>query len=777
MYRTLFRTRSAAPPAEVLLGGLREARERNMRLRLQSFPRGIDNERVDVVLGPSLGKAVASLARAMVREQAQRIWNEPGPNFTQDIAAAFARVLLEHHRRAVKEAATLNRPERVQLFQLALLKLVLHQVDAEIAGLRRELEEARSSPNRQLSGQSMQFHQRGVLLARMAGHVRYRVAHQLVREMMRLENGSLKKLRLAALGVAWPVPERLLANPLLQLDGPGPAADFARIYPLLLHDPHVLREASHCVLSVLAAELPPGTMPQAGSSPEARRASATPHPGVALRAIAALEPFALGLFSEAELEDDSPSWLDVPDNATALFGGMERDWPQPGPWLRHGIERLQRRLSRRLEQRLKRIGLLPAVLAAYEFGTVYPSLGLQDVELALFDYLKGSGGRRELLRRLAAAGVDDPPAQLRRIADQRRAWRARPVAGRPQLLARFAGDCLRLRRDVRLAWQAFSAMDNIHLLSEQREIGLSHANDVLQLFCREHAAFEQRGRLEGHAVVVAELRAADELARTMRQRGLSATAHFSRWLYDPLGRLVERFGAQKIAVVGDRMLFTVAEYGTEGVERQAVTRACALAGQILDLGDAMNAEQARQGLPSIEMGIGLAYSDRAPIQVYDHTQQVTLTPAVAVARELAACDPLMRDRFRPAAGQSVCLAVRVATGEAPEGPAEPPMRYNVNGVELDTAAYARLHVEIPLHAFGMWDRRRERQVVFMFGCCIDLEGSSHALVLRERAARLWIGRRLVDGESEAHRYYELVRDPRLLGLARQRLGIAGETQP
>jgi hypothetical protein len=258
----------------------------------------------------------------------------------------------------------------------------------------------------------------------------------------------------------------------------------------------------------------------------------------------------------------------------------------------------------------------------------------------------------------------------------------------------------------------------------------------------------------------------------MRQRGLSATAHFSRWLYDPLAGLVERFGAQKIAVVGDRMLFTVAEYGTEGVERQAVTRACGLAGQILDLGDAMNAEQAREGLPPVEMGIGLAYSDREPVHVYDHTQQVTLSPAVAAARELAACHPLMRDRLRPAAGQAVCLAVRVATGESPDGPAEPPMRYNVNGVELDAAAYARLHVEIQLQAFGMWDRRRARQVVFMLGCCIDLEGGSHALVLRERAARLWLGQRPVDGESEAHRYYELVRDPRLLRLARQRLGIA-----
>lgn len=756
-----------------MLAGLREVEQRSMRLRLQAFPRGIDNERIDVVLGSSLGKAVSSLVGAMVREQAQRIWNEPGQQFTQDIAAAFARVLLEHHRRTVKEAATLNRPERVQLFQLALLKLVLRQVDTEIAGLRRELEEARSAPGRQQSGLALQFHQRGVLLARMAGHVRYRVAHQVAREMMRLENGSLKKLRLAALGVAWPVPERLLANPLLQLDGPGPMADFARIYPALLHDPHVMREACHCVLSVLGGELPAGTMPQSGSSPEARRAAVARHPGSTAHGLAALEPFALGLFSEAELEDEASSWLDVPDNATALFGGVEPDWPQPGPWQRQRIDRLQRRLSRRLEQRLKRIGLLPAVLAAYEFGAVYPLLGLPDLETALFEYLRGQSGRRELLRRLTAAGIEDPPAQLRRIEEHRRQWRSGSAVGRPQLLARFAGDCLRLRRDVRLAWQALSAMDGIHLLFERREIGLSHANDVLQMFCREDAAFEQRGRLEGHAVLVVELRGADALAQVMRQRGLSATAHFSRWLYDPLGRLVERFAAQKIAVVGDRMLFAVAEYGVEGVERQAVTRACGLAGQILDLCDAMNAEQAGQGLPSLEMGLGIAYSDRAPTHVYDHTQQITLSPAIAVARELAACHALMRDRFRPAPGQAVCLAVRVPAGEAVERCDEPPLRYNVNGIELDAAAYARLHVEIPLQTFGTWDRRRERQVVFLFGCCLDFEGGSHAIVLRERAARLWLGQRLVDGEAEAHRYYEQVRDPRLLRLARQRLGIAG----
>ena len=61
-----------------------------------------------------------------------------------------------YHRAAVVEARESNSRERLQLFQLALLKLALNLVDSELSALRLKLDDARSLPARQLSGQSLQ---------------------------------------------------------------------------------------------------------------------------------------------------------------------------------------------------------------------------------------------------------------------------------------------------------------------------------------------------------------------------------------------------------------------------------------------------------------------------------------------------------------------------------------------------------------------------------------------------------------------------------------------
>ena len=92
----------------------------------------------------------------------------------------------------VKEARSSSRPERVQLFQLSVLKLLFGTIDAQIASLRLELDDARNLPMRQLTGQSLQLHQQAVILGRQASYVRFRVAREAIRELMRLEHGGMK---------------------------------------------------------------------------------------------------------------------------------------------------------------------------------------------------------------------------------------------------------------------------------------------------------------------------------------------------------------------------------------------------------------------------------------------------------------------------------------------------------------------------------------------------------------------------------------------------------
>jgi hypothetical protein len=776
MPRLLPRLRSDWPSAETVQEGFRQPRF--ARLRLERFPRGVDNYHIDVVLGPALGKAASTYVAVLVREQVQRLWRQTEKTYSEGIVQSFGQVLKEHHHAVVQEARAAGRLERLQLFELSFLKLVFGQIDSELARLRAELEEARSQPARQLSGQSLKLHEQAVILGRHAAHVRFRVARELVRELMRLEHGSMKNRRKALLGVSWPVSELMLANPILQLDGIGAPRDFYRIYPMVLHDIASMRVANLAVLGVLATWLPDHVPADPDIAATTRVLSGRRQDQAGALGLVETERRLSQLFDPAELNDHSASWLDQPDNATALLGGAEEHWPVPGNWQHRGIAELQRRLNRQLGVRLARANLLRSVLASYELPAIYPSLGLTDAEVLLFDFLRGAVRRREMPRRLAALqGVTDPLAVMRRIEARRRDYRKDPANGRRQALARFAGDVLRLRRDLKLAWRTFIATDGVRLISDDRELAQSRANHVLQLFCREDLALQSRGDVIGHVIVRAQLRGVTELLEQMRRRDLSASAHFSRFLYDPIGRLIERFGAEKVTIEGDALLLSLLEHGGgAGSERLAVARACCLASGILGQLDTLNVENDRLGMPRLELGVGIAYADQPPTYLYDHMQRLTVSPAIKRARSLSSCHARLRETRPVPGGRGLCVASQVRGGDAGQV-GDSLVRYNVNSIELDAAAFAQLNTEVALRRLNMIDKRRNRPGVLHVGSCADVHGEGHWLVVREHKVKLLMGSQLVETEDGGRHYYEVISDHRLIERLLERLPELGEILP
>jgi hypothetical protein len=730
-------------------------------LRLDRFPRGVDNLHIDVALGPVLGRAVGNYISALVRENAQRLWQQPVSAFSDAVVESFGGLLQEHHLTVVKGARASNRLERVQLFQLAVLKLFLNLIDAELSALRLGLNDARGRPASQLSGQSLELHRHAVILGRHAEHVRYRIANQLMREYMRLERGGMRNLRKAVLGLSWPVPESMLNNPVLQLDGVGAARDFYRIYPLLLQDPATSRTVSRCVMDAFSEWLPENMQPSVQQNPT----MASPFPADRLdqgnaRGFLETERRVRGLIGQLELNEGPGTWLDCPDNAIALLGGAAAHWPQPGPWRQRGIDRLQRDLSKRLASSLAGAGLMRAVTASYELAAIYPLSGLVDAESLVFDFLKGVVKRRDMMRRLGGMeGVSDARVPMRRIEGLCKDYRGGVEARKQQLLARFAGDFLRLRRDLKLGWRTFVAMDSLRLVTEEGELGRFQDNPALQVFCRAPVPEDTRSSVNGHVIVKADIRGFAEVTVQMRRRNLDPAAHFSRFFYDPVNRLLDQFGAQKVVVEGDALILSLLERGAEEVDCLAVARGCCLAARIILVMDAMNAENDRIGLPRVELGLGVAYADEAPTYLYDHARKVIISPAIQRARLLSSCHVPLRETCSLPGGRGVCVASAVP-GEPVDGRGgETLFRYNVNGIELDATAFAQLNVEISLRRLR---RNGKRPATFYAGRCPDVNGESHWLVVRERVVKMWIGRQLLKAGDEGRRYYEVVSDPRLI---------------
>lgn len=773
MFRPSSWLKSSWPGTDAVLDGFE--RPKLARLRLERFARGADNYHIDVVLGPGLTAPASAFVKALVREQVMQLWRQPVQPFSDNIVQAFHRVIIQHHSAAVKSARSDNRPERVQLFELALLKLLLQQTDVELTTLRMELEDARSTPASQLSGQSLQLHQQAVVLARQSWHVRYMVARRVVRELMRVEHGKLRRVRKSVLGLSWPVPELLLANPLLQLEGGGDVRDFFGHYPMLLHDTESAARINRLILEVFSEWLPAAVeLPPSAESKESLLTGVNRRDQPGTRSLLETERRVRQLFVTSELADFGNSWMDEPDNACALMGGQDEVWPASLGWRQAGISRLQRALNMRLRQALRRAGLLEKVNASYGLESVYPGLGLIDGEQLVFEYLRGDVSGSEFKRRLAMLdGVSDPVQVIRRVDAARKTYRRSTQAGQPQVIARFAGDFLRYRRDLKFAWRALVAMDGIRLLSEEKDIALAAESDAAEVFLRDDGAGGARGTIVGHAIIRVDVRGVNEIVVQMRRRKMNPAGHFSHHLYDPITRSLARFGGHKVFVQGDSVVLSMLEHGGEPSERLAVARAACLAADIIEFGRRMNAENERAGLPMLELGIGVTYADEAPTYLYDHGRKVAISPALNQAQHLSSCHAILRDSCPLPSGQGVCVAAPVH-GENHTG--EDLVRYNVNGIELDAAAFAQLQEEITLRRVNARDRNTTEPEILFIGNCADARGDNHLLVVRERRIRLWMGRQLLENHDDGRRYYEVLSDPRLLDRIGERFAAELDSQ-
>lgn len=747
------------PTPDVVRAGL--PRPRFARIRLDRFQRSGDSKLVEVVFEPALLKAASIYVGALVRESVEALWQHPTQTSSTAIFDDLRKPIREYHAVVVKDARSTNRQERVQLFQLSVLKLLLSQVDRELAVVRGELEEVHGRGDPLRAGHNLRVHHQTVMLSRNAPRLRYEATRHLVRELMRLEHSGMRNLRQSVLGQPWPVPEVMLTNPLLQLDGLGPSREFARHYPLVLHELGLAHTVLGCLFDAVGEWLPEFIeIPERRVSRESAQPVAQCHDGELSRGQLETGHWVRSLIGDAELEDNQSSWIDEPENAAALLGGVQDEWPVAGNWRHPGMSRVQRTLNRRFCARLTRAGLFSKVVAAYEFAAVFPVLGVSEAEGPVMEYLAGEVSRRGLMRRLDATGsVPEPAAVVRRLETLRKEHRGRRAWGKPQIAARLARDVLALRRDLKLGLRAFEAIDSIGLLEDERQQMVSPAS---QRFSAGGEVEDQLGDLIGHVIVKVDIRGFTELVSEMRRRDLNPTAYLSKYFYDPLELLRAQFDAHKMIVESDALVLAILEYSGQGADCLAVARACSLATALLDLVVNLNKENSDRGLDVLELGVGVAYADEAPTYLYDQSRRVLISPAIGRASRMSSCHVLIRESCPLPRGRGLCVAAPVHGKRATDGREEGLVRYNVNGIEIDDAAFVALNREISLRKLRVREKRQRRPMAYYAGHCPDVNGKMHWIVIREQPIKLWMGRQLLETPDESRSFYEVVAEPRLI---------------
>ena len=396
--------------------------------------------------------------------------------------------------------------------------------------------------------------------------------------------------------------------------------------------------------------------------------------------------FLLSLQLGAKAEDEAvvDGWLNVPENAQALLGSGQPDEAT------HEGRSQKARLETWVEL-LEREKLMEYVIASYEtvplLAEYSPRINAQQLKNALI-----SREERERVEKLieehGKLSLQGLHSAAARVAGCRGAERAK-------MAARFLRDFLRYHRDLRRLEALNSALDSGNLIGNWKLRELSAMNGTLYEFLLPEEQKPTEDKVLRHVILKADIRDSSRLTRSLLEQGMNPASYFSLNFYDPVNKLLAKYGARKVFVEGDAIIVALLEH--EGEAPLAVSRACVLAREIIDIVRGYNHLLERAGLPALELGTGISFQDSAPMYLLDGEKQIMISDALNESDRLSSCSKRVRKAIAAVEGPFNVYAFQtVKDAGAGESPEDFILKYNLNGIRLSEAAFQRLQQEISL---------------------------------------------------------------------------------
>jgi hypothetical protein len=451
-------------------------------------------------------------------------------------------------------------------------------------------------------------------------------------------------------------------------------------------------------------------------------------------------------------------YLNQPENARRLF-----DPAAPGEPRGSAAEQRSRLLEEfvaRLEQR----DLLVHILASYQLRNIChdycPPIHLQQLKKALVsreEFKRVEGILKQFpARQYSAQRIDDLSKKIRKTS--REEVRA--------VVIRFTEDFMRLRRDIRNFEKLSAAMERVNLVRNERTRELSEMNHSLYEFLLPEEARPVEDRVVSHTIIKADVRGSTKITQDLLARGLNPASLFSLNFYEPVKRILERYGAAKVFIEGDALVLAIYETESNRTQQRAVSKACALARQILAVSSAYNERPASSELPRLELGVGIAFQGSAPTYWMDTDSRIMISRALNLSDRLSSCSKaakrLLSEYVSPF---RLFLFQTMMEGVAEDEADEYLIRFNLNGVELNDEGFQKLQEEIaltPLETECVMPWGKER-VTFFYGETPVGEGLEPVLIRRGYVRQLLAGGKI--GEAGSRPYYEVCINPKVLELA------------
>lgn len=634
-------------------------------LALDGLQVGVDNLRHDVHLSPKFVEQVRlQIARLIAREgdvDGLLLAEAPerfsgnhfigsGPNSKSQAKTALSELkplLAAIHMSALNQAKAEGKLTVDLLARVAILKFLKLEVNAQFAQMLERCRMMLKSYEGVRQQKAMEYRERvaGFQVAKRI--IVRKTGQELFRTLREIEKETLARTRRSYFGARGEAEYRLLVNPLIFTED--------------ARDPYL--NAQHYIML--------GNFDR------------DPDRFANIRRILCEFLQTLNLGFDARNEAVLDGWFNVPENADELVGSGDPEDPKR-PRLEAWVEQLQKEK------------VLEYVIASYEAVPLLPEysprINAQQLKNALV-----SGEERErvekLIREHGKLSCDSLFAAVQRVASCRSTERAK-IAGR------FLRDFLRYHRDLRRMEVFSGAADSVNLISSDKLRELSAMNGTLYEFLLSEEQKHSEEKIIGHVVLKADVRDSSRLTRSLMEKGQNPASYFSLNFYDPVNKLLAKYGATKVFLEGDAIILAILE--REGEARVGVSRACVLAREMIEIVNGYNQLLARAGLPSLELGIGISYQEAAPMYLMDGEQKIMISDALNESDRLSSCNKRMRKSMEQLNSPfNIYVFQALSDREAGETPDDAILNYNLSGIRINEAGFKRLQEEISLEPCRM----------------------------------------------------------------------------
>ena len=738
--------------------------DRTVGISFENMSPGIDNYHVDVKLSRRFSTEAKKLIALLVSQLAvpnPKHWDnsksyERLRNRYQDLMTVLI------HR--VKTDLT---ADEICLLQFATVMHVLEFTSSELErGIRTNSSTLADLRNKG-SSEALAVDQRLFWLKRNRDSILYLVNKQIIGQFQRAEERQLRTERNQYLGEDYSFTVEALLNPMLWVSEPS-------ALPLLLNeysvwswnsDPEDFIKLNEKIEKLLNKRIKPLQL-EPLRQPDAEADEAEIHDE--LSGLFESQPF-LGKAADSKRHlGETFSWFEDPENLERVFNvqknleQLKRDKKALGfgaAWRKKSEIKRYGSALKAFAKLLRSSKVLPQMLAtSYARRSLSPTV-LEKADLRSVCQFVSGNLTVEKLQESIQGPHKLTNEQIKSLEATRDKVKSQVGKADHNDALKLLQDYARFRRHLRLYRFAHRAFNRMAMLSDADQIKLSREAGTLYDLPTASEIQEEDARICHHTIMKADVRGSTTVTDELQAKGLNPASYFSMRFFNPINKILGTYGATKVFIEGDALILSFLEYEHAPQQWFSVARACGYSRDMLKIVGSNNRYSTQMGLPLLELGVGICYSNEAPRYLYDEDKPIMISGAIGLADRMSSCSWKLRAAIQKSLFNVDVL--RIDEGDASKGEkGQSFIRYNVNGILLDDVAFSKLKSEISLKSLRM--KLNGKDYLFHVGQYPDTNGRKKDLVIREGKIGLWKDEQIVDDPNSDDSYFEVVVNRKVL---------------